>query len=112
MRYTFELPSPEYELVLAALRSACVTRAAYGATIQIRYGRTSPQHRAITAEIDKLNKAITVLEEARNSAIPERAIQSRETPARNSGDEMRLVYGRPRNDPRDAATGTKRYPRK
>ena len=112
MRYTFELPSPEYELVLAALRSACVHRAAYGANIQIRFGRTSPQHRAIVAEIEKLNKAISVMEEARNSAIPERAVQSKETPARNAGDEMRLVYGRPRNDPRDARTGTKRLPRK
>jgi hypothetical protein len=104
MRYSFELPSPEYELVLAALRSACVHRAAYGANIQVRFGRTSPQHRAIVAEIEKLNKAITVLEEARNSATPERAVQSRETPARNSGDEMRLVYGRPRNDPRTPKT--------
>jgi hypothetical protein len=104
MRYTFELPSPEYELVLAALRSACVHRAAYGANIQVRFGRTSPQHRAIIAEIEKLNKAITVLEEARNSAVPERAVQSRETPARNSGDEMPFVYGRPRNDPRTPKT--------
>jgi hypothetical protein len=112
MRYTFELPSPEYELVLAALRSACVHRAAYGANIQVRFGRTSPQHRAIIAEIEKLNKAISVMEEARNNAVPERAVQSSETPARNAGDEMRLVYGRPRNDPRDARTGTARYPRK
>lgn len=112
MRYSFELPSPSYELLLSALRSACVHRAAYGANIQIRFGRTSPQHRAIIAELEKLNAAITVLEEARCHAVPERAIQSTESPARNAGDEMRTVYGRPRNDPRDARTGTNRMPRK
>jgi len=112
MEYRFTLPSPDYELLLNALRSACVHRAAYGANIQVRFGRTSPQHRAIVAEIDRLNKAITVLEEARCHAVPERAVQTSETPARNAGDEQRLVYGRPRNDPRDARTGTARYPRK
>jgi len=60
----------------------------------------------------RLNKAIEVLEEARYHAVPERAIQSSETPARNVSDDMPFVYGKPRNDPRDARTGANRYPRK
>lgn len=102
MRYVIDLPSPDFELMLDGLRSACVHKAAYGASILVRYGRTSQRYRDIKAEADRLDRVIEILEEARNHAVPERAVQISETYARNAGDEQGLVYGRPRNDPRGA----------
>lgn len=103
MRYSFEMPSPQYEILLSSLRSACVHMAAYGASIQVRYGRTSVQHRKVQAELAHINSIIDILEEAKNSAVPERAVAPpgvTDSPARNISDDMHFVAGRPRNDPR------------
>lgn len=77
-----------------------------------RYGRTSVQARMAQEQCLRIDRVLAKLAATRATATPERAVQSTETPARNAGDELRMVYGRPRNDPRDARTGEKRYPRK
>lgn len=112
MRYTLDIDSPDFEAIILWLRAYSVTMAAQKHSLTTRYGRTSPQARMAQEQCLRLDRVIVKLVAARASATPERAVQSTETPARNAGDEMRVVYGRPRNDPRDARTGENRMPRK
>lgn len=102
MRYTFDLPSPDFELLLDGLRSACVHKAAYGADMLVRYGRLSPRHLEIKAQVDRLNRAIEVLEEARNNAVPERAVPNPAVTHQRAvdSDDHARVAGRSRSDPR------------
>jgi hypothetical protein len=111
MRYTLDIDSPDYEAMITWLRAYAVTMSAQKHSLSMRYGRTSQQARMAQEQLLRLDRVIAKLISARATANPERALQSTETPARNAGDEMRVVYGRPRNDPRDARTGEKRQRR-
>lgn len=109
MRYIIDLPSPDFELMLDGLRSACVHKAAYGADMLVRYGRLSPRHLEIKAQVDRLNRAIEILEEARNNAIPERATANPAVTYMRpiDSDDHERVAGRPRSDPRTARSRPK-----
>jgi hypothetical protein len=112
VKYTLDLQSPDYAVLLSAVRSQIVAMAVHANKQALLFGRTSRQHREATAYVNTLKLCEAALQDAQASATPERALQSTETPARNVSDDLGMVYGRPRNDPRDARTGTKRYPRK
>ena len=112
MQYTLDIQSPDYELMLTFLQSYSVTLYKSRHEMRYRYGATSPQARQAQELCLRADRIIAKLTAARATATPERAVQRSESLARNAGDEMRVVYGRPRNDPRDARTGEKRMPRK
>lgn len=102
MIYTLDIDSPDLELIFSSLQSARVAKAVYIKQLQARYGRVSIQARQVQSEIDRIGRVMRALEASQSRATAERAVQCSETPARNVSDDLPYVYGKPRNDPRDA----------
>ena len=105
MKYTLDLPSPDYDMLIKQLQLRLITLSEHYYDSACTLGRAHRQTSQAAKAIASVEKAIRALETARENAMPEHAIENkllvRAGANLQSGDELPLVYGRPRNDPRN-----------
>ena len=101
MRYSIDLPRNEYDALIRDVQNAIAGYARYKLALKTTLGAAHPTVLETAAQIARAERAVTALVNARHAAeYPPPVTPRRETPARNVGDELPHVYGRPRNDPR------------
>lgn len=103
MKFTVELPLSEYDALISDVQSAIAGMARYKLALKKTCGNAHDNVLAMSAQIARAERGVTALKLARHNAVnpPPPTSKPKQTPARNVGDDMGLVYGRPRNDPRN-----------
>jgi hypothetical protein len=101
MKYTIDLPPSEFDKLIEDLQNAIASYARYKLALKVTLGAAHPNVLDISAQIARAERGVTALVNARHAALyPQPTPARRESVARNVGDEMPFIYGRPRNDPR------------
>lgn len=104
MKYTVELDSPDFGILETELSARQVSLSVAHQIYVREYGLGSDRAIETHQRLLSVRRAINALSAARLSAVPERAVpppDGGDRMARNAGDEMPFVYGKPRNDPRN-----------
>lgn len=102
MKYTLDLPPREFDKLIEDVQNAIAGYARYKLALKTTLGAAHPNVLDMSAQIARAERAVTALCEAKYHAeYPQPVTPTRrESVARNVGDELPVVYGRPRNDPR------------
>ena len=102
MKYTIELPAREFASLIDDLQVAIAGMARYKLALKKTNGSISQPVMEMSSQIARMERAVTALKSAQFDAEhPTLPRMRRESVARNVGDELPWVAGRPRNDPRN-----------
>lgn len=118
MKYTLDLTSPEFTALLQAAERHLIAMSSVHRTLAERMGRGAPAVIDAGNSVAIADRVLNTLKVAKHTTLPDKAIPSPDnnnlsTPhSMQVGDDMPLVYGRPRNDPRNARRKTSNIARK
>lgn len=104
MKASVEMPSPAWRVLLRELDRRILTMQAHKYATSERHGKGHTLTVAAGRDIELMKSALKALTDAFNEAAskPQDITQSAAgMTALQVGDEMPLVYGKPRNDPRN-----------
>lgn len=101
MKYSLDLDSPDFHVLIDAARREIVASAVVHREMQRRWGRGHSLTVAAGQRETAAARCLKALILADDSAVPERSSGTTENTSLPTGEDMPLVYGRPRNDPRD-----------
>lgn len=109
MKYTVDLQSPDMDVLFEKVDKLLLNAAM---THHSRMAQMFGRGHAVTVkagrDVDAIRRAVGALRKSMDEATPERADGEPFEGSLQAGDEMALVYGRPRNDPRNVRQGPRR----
>lgn len=118
MKYALDLSSVEFASLLQAAERHLISVSSIHRTLVGRIGRGAPAVVAAGNEVAIAERVLNTLKVAKHITPIDRAIPAPDndnlhTPhSMHVGDDMPLVYGRPRNDPRSVRRKTSNLTRK
>lgn len=118
MKYTLDLTAPEFEALTQAAERHLIAVSSIHRMLGERMGRGADVVVAAGVDVKTAERVRQALKDAADKAVLERAIPSLDndnlrTPhSMQVADDMPLVYGRPRNDPREPRRKTSNIARR